>query len=82
MAASRMQDPSRCIDKNVGPADRLARAVILAALWMWPLATRLPVVVTELAGLVGGALLVTVITGHCVVYSLLHWSTGPAAPRI
>lgn len=70
-----------CLAKNVGPIDRLVRAVLVLALWLWPLATSMPVAATEVLALMGGALLVTIITGHCVVYSLFHVSTRPVPRR-
>ncbi len=76
------QNQAAGIAKNVGPLDRLVRAVIVVALWLWPLATPLPVAVTEVLALMGGALLVTIVTGHCVVYSLFHLSTGPLPRRV
>ena len=75
-------NPAACIAKNVGPLDRLMRAVIVVALWLWPLATPMPVAATEALALIGGALLVTLVTGHCVVYSLVHLSTGPLPRRV
>jgi len=69
-----VSDPN-CLAKNVGAVDRVVRLMIILGLWIWPLAVPMSTVMTEVMALIGGALLVTVVTAHCMVYSMMNIST-------
>ncbi|AUW93398.1 MAG: DUF2892 domain-containing protein [Sulfobacillus thermosulfidooxidans] len=64
-----------CLEKNVGPIDRLVRLAIVAVLWIWPLTTAMSTVGTAIMSALGGIILVTAVTGYCLLYDVLNWST-------
>ncbi|WP_430626723.1 YgaP-like transmembrane domain [Sulfobacillus thermotolerans] len=42
---------------------------------MWPLTTAMSTVGTAIMSALGGIILVTAVTGYCLLYDVLNWST-------
>ena len=65
-------------ERNEGTADRIVRAVIgLILLWvgLWPLAGLQAAVLGIIVALIGLVLVITAITGFCLIYRIIGVST-------